>query len=134
MHVQRCNVWPTRLPQILNRRGESASRPVVLYRSCSLLRAPRLRKLLARKRVPRTNGRRIRRIRRRNERTAVEHEQSSTGKNYRTHTHIFLILTNKRETYPTNLNRTKNKRKRRFRWNKEREKEGKRSFTHLLLK
>ena len=31
------------------------------------------------------------------ERTAVEHEQRSTGKNYRTHTHIFLILTNKRE-------------------------------------
>ena len=60
-------------------------------------RAPRLPKLLARKRVSRTNGRRIRSICQTNERTAVEHEQSSTGKNYRTHTHIFLILTNKRE-------------------------------------
>ena len=90
----RCKVWPTRLPQILSRRGESASERLAIHRLGSVSRAPRLRKLLARKRVSRTNGRRIRSICQTNERTAVEHEQSSTGKNYRTHTHTHFFNTN----------------------------------------
>ena len=59
--VRRCKVWPNRLPQILNRRGESTS-SCLACRSRSVLRAPRLRKLLARKRLSRTNGRRLRKI------------------------------------------------------------------------
>ena len=50
----------TRLPQILSRRGESASSRLAIHRFGSVLRAPRVRKLLTRKRVPGTNGGRIR--------------------------------------------------------------------------
>ena len=58
---KRCNVWQTRLYQILIwRRGENASEQLAIHRWRSLQRAHRLPKLLARKRVPRTNGRRIR--------------------------------------------------------------------------
>ena len=60
MPAKRCNVWPTRLPQLLSRRGESASSQLAIRRVRSLPRTTPLRKLLARKRVPRTNGRRIR--------------------------------------------------------------------------
>ena len=59
--VQRYKVWPTRLSQILiRRRGENASERLAIRRLRSVLRAPRVPKLLARKRVPGTNGRTIR--------------------------------------------------------------------------
>jgi hypothetical protein len=45
---------------LIRRRGESASERLAIHRFRSSLRAPRVRKLLARKRVSRTNGRTIR--------------------------------------------------------------------------
>ena len=45
------------IASILSRRGESASERLGIRRLRSLQRAPRVRKLLARKRVSRTNGR-----------------------------------------------------------------------------
>ena len=77
MRVQRCSVWPTRLPQILSRRGESASSRLARHRLGSLQRTTRLRKLLARKRVPRTNGRRIRSICRGNRKSTSARKRSS---------------------------------------------------------
>ena len=67
-----CTAWQTRLYQILiRRRGENASEQLAIHRVRSLLRTPRLRKLLARKRVPRTNGRTIRCVHRSGKRRGV---------------------------------------------------------------
>ena len=58
---QRCSVWPSRLPQILSRRGESASSPLEIHRFRSVLREhPDCENYLLEKGCSRTNGRTIR--------------------------------------------------------------------------